>query len=140
MIGTCEDCQADGISLRFKPDVPADTQSQPSICDHCRSRREELMVERRRDRGRDIPRHVSESEIWERDGGEGLPVPMHDQRAKVWLFTCRACGKRWANPPAPVAGCGCGSEDITCHRFRQEEYLNIKRFGDPAGEDGDRDD
>lgn len=49
LFGTCEDC-GEGAHLRYKPDVPMDDQSRPSICDRCRHRREEMMHEARDDR------------------------------------------------------------------------------------------
>ena len=73
--------------------------------------------------------------IWMADGGEGLPLfDETDKEDRIWLFTCCLCGKRWANPPAPVAGCGCGSEQIVCHRFDSEAYRSIRANGDPRGE------
>jgi len=44
MIGECEDC-GEAASLRFKPCVPMDQQSRPSICNRCRWDREELAQE-----------------------------------------------------------------------------------------------
>jgi hypothetical protein len=70
---------------------------------------------------------------WERDGGDGLPLPELYGESEVWLFTCRACGRRWADPPGPPARCGCGSDDLVCHRFDRETYLNIRAHGDPRG-------
>lgn len=55
LYGTCDDC-GDGAHLRYKPDVPMDKQSRPSICDRCRDRREEMMHEPRDDRP--VPPHV----------------------------------------------------------------------------------
>jgi len=41
LIGTCSDCGTGGVSLRYKPEVPINEQSRPSICDRCRDFREE---------------------------------------------------------------------------------------------------
>jgi hypothetical protein len=41
LIGTCSDCGTGGVSLRYKPEVPVNEQSRPSICDRCRDFREE---------------------------------------------------------------------------------------------------
>lgn len=69
--------------------------------------------------------------LWIRDGGDGLPVPDAHDADKFWLFTCCQCGRRWVDPPAPVSGCGCGSEEIVCHRFDPDDYWAIKHHGDP---------
>jgi hypothetical protein len=57
LLGECDDC-GEFDRLRYKPDVPADKQSRPSICSRCRDDREARIVERRRGRGLEIPPHV----------------------------------------------------------------------------------
>jgi hypothetical protein len=64
-----------------------------------------------------------------RPGGEGLPQSDHEGEA-VWLFTCVECGRRWADPAAPIAGCGCGG-DAVGHQFDHDEYRRIRWFSDP---------
>lgn len=85
------------------------------------------------DRGRRRQRDPS----WISKGGETLPLTDGpDRNGQVWLFTCCGCGTRWADPPAPVSGCSCGSDEIVCHRFDHDVYLNIRAHGqpeDPAG-------
>jgi len=72
--------------------------------------------------------------VWMAAGGEGFPFcDETDKEGRVWLFSCCSCGKRWANPPAPVSGCGCGSDQIVCHRFDYEDYRSIKTNGEPRG-------
>jgi len=77
---------------------------------------------------------------WELPGGEGLPFA-HDyegskQRGSdIWLFTCCGCGRRLVDPPGPPAeDCSCGGTWV-CHRFDPDEYVAIKRFGDPRRTD-----
>jgi len=50
LIGTCADCGREGVHLRFKPDVPLDEQSRPTICHDCRYQREDLLEDERRRR------------------------------------------------------------------------------------------
>jgi len=78
-------------------------------------------------------------QTWQRDGGEGLPLPEIHGDSEVWLFTCTACGRRWADPPAPPARCACGSDDLVAHRFERETYWDIRAHGDPRGDGGDDD-
>ena len=74
--------------------------------------------------------------IWIADGGD-LPLAEDpDKNSRVWLFTCCNCGKRWADPPAPVAGCSCGSEQIVCHRFDHDIYRNLRIHGQRASPAG----
>jgi hypothetical protein len=40
LIGTCKDCGARAVLLRYKPETPVSEQSRPSVCDECRSQRE----------------------------------------------------------------------------------------------------
>ncbi|WP_436347381.1 hypothetical protein [Natronorubrum sp. FCH18a] len=44
LYGLCYDC-GDQATLRFKPDVALDDQTRPSVCNACRMRREERMVD-----------------------------------------------------------------------------------------------
>lgn len=84
-------------------------------------------------------RRSRENPVWMAEGGYGLPYcDETDKEGRVWLFTCCSCGKRWANPPAPVSGCGCGSDQIVCHRFDHDVYQNIKWHGDPDGRSDSR--
>ena len=57
LFGECDDC-GEADQLRYKPDVPADKQTRPSICSFCRDDREARMVEQRRGGGLEIPPHV----------------------------------------------------------------------------------
>ncbi|MFC7115829.1 hypothetical protein ACFQH2_13960 [Natronoarchaeum sp. GCM10025703] len=61
LIGECDDCGIEGAQLRYKPDVPADRQTRPSICSRCRHDREARIAEQRRERGLEIPPHVDAS-------------------------------------------------------------------------------
>jgi len=51
LLGECTDCGS-VAPLRYKPSVPLDNQTRPSLCGRCRDRREELAHESdpRRDR------------------------------------------------------------------------------------------
>jgi len=62
-----------------------------------------------------------------REGGEGLPP--QDELDTAWLFTCCRCGKRWADPIAPVVGCSCGSEQVAAHQFTKEAYHALRFEG-----------
>jgi len=62
-----------------------------------------------------------------RDGGDGLPPA--DEHETTWLFTCCDCGKRWADPPSIVSGCGCGSEEIVGHQFDADDYRELRFSG-----------
>lgn len=62
-------------------------------------------------------------------GGEGLPPSDHEGE-NTWLFTCVECGRRWADPMAPVASCDCGGEGIG-HQFDHDEYRRLRWFSDP---------
>lgn len=73
--------------------------------------------------------------VWISDDGTLPYADETDKEGRVWLFSCCSCGKRWANPPAPVSGCGCGSDEIVCHRFDHETYQNIKYHGNPEGQE-----
>lgn len=42
LFGSCDDCDR-ARQLRYKPDVPLDEQSRPSVCARCRDKREELL-------------------------------------------------------------------------------------------------
>ncbi|WP_440769936.1 hypothetical protein [Natronorubrum sp. DTA28] len=44
LYGLCYDCGAQA-TLRYKPDVALDDQPRQSVCNGCRMRREERMVE-----------------------------------------------------------------------------------------------
>ncbi|WP_435098510.1 hypothetical protein [Halarchaeum sp. P4] len=65
---------------------------------------------------------------WQADPGERLPAS--GPHGKVWLFTCCECGRRYADTPGPVSACGCGSEQIVCHRFERDDYRRLRR-GEP---------
>lgn len=56
----------------------------------------------------------------------GEPLPPGDEHETTWLFTCCECGKRWADPPGPVTGCSCGSEQVVGHKFDQEQYWTLQ--------------
>jgi len=143
----CEECwRKPGREVRADGGRP---EHQPVdggfVCDECGAVREtplgmarhRTMMHRdvRTDGGTDRAvrhrRSASRGELWIRDGGDGLPVPEHDGADQFWLFTCCECGRRWVDPPAPVSGCGCGSDQIVCHRFDPDAYWAIKRHGDP---------
>lgn len=74
---------------------------------------------------------------WTAAGGEGFPPLGGSAHGTdhVWLFTCRRCGRRFANPPASVSNCHCGCGDIAVHRFRRSAYLRIRWHGDPRRAD-----
>lgn len=57
LYGICHDC-GDQAPLRHKPDIALDDQPRPSVCNRCRMRREERMVEQFRAE-RPVPPHVS---------------------------------------------------------------------------------
>lgn len=70
--GTCADCGAEGVALRYKPAVPQDQQARPTICDGCHTEREVLAEEHRQSldlagHEYDAPPHVARDE---RGGGE----------------------------------------------------------------------
>jgi len=44
LIGQCDDCGRPA-HLRFKPDRPLDDQPRPSICDNCRTEREQMLAD-----------------------------------------------------------------------------------------------
>lgn len=44
LYGICYDC-GEQATLRYKPEIPLDDQPRPSVCNHCRMRREEQMVQ-----------------------------------------------------------------------------------------------
>ncbi|GAA1837158.1 hypothetical protein GCM10009682_63120 [Luedemannella flava] len=67
LYGVCYDC-GDQATLRYKPDEKIDDQARPSVCNHCRMRREERMVDEFRN-DRPVPPHVPPVPE-ERDGGE----------------------------------------------------------------------
>ncbi|WP_121743883.1 hypothetical protein [Natronorubrum halophilum] len=48
LYGVCYDC-GKHATLRYKPDVALDDQPRPSVCNVCRSRREERMIEQFRE-------------------------------------------------------------------------------------------
>ncbi|ELY52482.1 hypothetical protein [Natronolimnohabitans innermongolicus] len=56
LFGTCEDC-SESANLRYKPDMSHDAQARPSICNRCRIRREERMLEQVQEE-RPVPPHV----------------------------------------------------------------------------------
>jgi len=59
----------------------------------------------------------------------GEPLPPADEHETTWLFTCCECGRRWADPPGPVTGCGCGSEQVVGHTFDAEQYRELRFSG-----------
>ena len=64
-----------------------------------------------------------------RPGGDGLPAAT-GEGDRTWLFTCVDCGRRWADPAAPVAECGCGG-NVVGHHFEHDEYRRIRWYDDP---------
>ncbi|MXV62812.1 hypothetical protein GS429_12195 [Natronorubrum sp. JWXQ-INN-674] len=56
LYGVCDDC-GDQATLRYKPDLALDDQPRPSVCNCCRMRREERMVDQFREE-RPVPPHV----------------------------------------------------------------------------------
>jgi len=98
LLGTCADCGVEGVQLRYKPDVPSDEQTRPSICDRCRDEREHMLEQDRRYRDLHGAEHLPPAWVAARDdaddddsgepvtdGGRDLPDEVRDA-ARVELL------------------------------------------------------
>lgn len=83
LIGTCSDCGTGGVSLRYKPEVPINEQSRPSICDRCRDFREEQATH-----------YVPCEECGDRlpsERAHSLDVTAEDEYYPKFIHFCPAC-------------------------------------------------
>lgn len=73
------------------------------------------------------PRDDRPVEVMKCEADEGLPPA--DPMDITWLFTCCGCGRRWADPPGPVSGCGCGCDQVVGHKFDADRYNELRKHG-----------
>ncbi|MXR22132.1 hypothetical protein [Halobacterium bonnevillei] len=59
LIGSCDDCGAGGVQLRYKPDVPHENQTRPSICQRCRDERAHMLEEQGQQNERPVSPHAA---------------------------------------------------------------------------------
>lgn len=83
LIGSCADCGAHGVPLRYKPETPVSEQPRPSVCDQCRSQREARATNYVR--CEDCGDRVSEARA------TGLDVSPPDEYYPEFIHVCPGC-------------------------------------------------